>query len=108
MFDFGFSEFGVIIVLAVFLIGPKDMPGIMIALGRVFKRIQYIRFAISRQFDDVLHDVNLEELRREAMLRAEGTLDEDADIGEVTDTGAEEISEDDTSDDGPAPEETRH
>jgi sec-independent protein translocase protein TatB len=62
--DFGWAELLVIVAVAVFVIGPKDIPNIMYGLGRLFRRFQYIRFAVSKQFDDILNAGDIEELRK--------------------------------------------
>ena len=64
MLDFGFPELLLIAAIAVFAIGPKDIPKIMYQVGRFFRRLQYVRFAISQQFDEVLKVGDIEELRR--------------------------------------------
>ncbi len=64
MLDFGWAELLVIIAVAVFVIGPQDIPKIMYGLGRLLRRFQYIKFAISKQFDDVLNAGDVEELRK--------------------------------------------
>lgn len=63
MFDFGFVEILLIIVVAVLVIGPDDMPGIMRSLGKGVRRLQYIRFAFSQQFEDFMKEHDLNELR---------------------------------------------
>lgn len=82
MFDFGFPELLLILIVTIFAIGPKEMPGVMRGLARIVKRLQYIRFSISRQFDDVINDVNLEDMRKDANTRAENKDDIDAEIEE--------------------------
>lgn len=64
MLDFGWAELLIIVAVAVFVIGPKDIPNLMYGLGRVVRRVQYIRFAVSKQFDDLMHTADLDELRR--------------------------------------------
>lgn len=64
MLDFGWAELLIIVAVAVFVIGPKDIPKIMHSLGRLVRRLQYIRFAISKQFDDLLEEGDIEELRK--------------------------------------------
>jgi len=62
--DFGWAELLVIVAVAVFVIGPKDIPNIMYGLGRVIRRLQYVRFAVSQQFDDLMKVGDIEELRK--------------------------------------------
>ncbi len=64
MFDVGWSEMLVIVLVAVLVIGPKDIPKIMYQVGRFFRRLQYMRFAMSQQFDEILRAGDIEELRK--------------------------------------------
>lgn len=64
MLDFSWAELFVIIVVALVVIGPKDIPQIMHTLGRFVRRLQYVRFAMSQQFDDFMKDHDLEEIRK--------------------------------------------
>jgi sec-independent protein translocase protein TatB len=64
MFDVGWSEMLVIVAVAVMVIGPKDIPKIMYQVGRFFRRLQYMKFAMSQQFDEILRAGDIEELRK--------------------------------------------
>jgi len=64
MLDFGWAELLIIVAVAVFVIGPKDIPKMMYGLGRVLRRVQYVRFAVSKQFEDMMEAGDLEELRK--------------------------------------------
>lgn len=64
MLDFGWLELILIIALVVIVIGPNEIPVVMVALGRVFRRFQYIKFAISQQFDDVMQTADLDDIRK--------------------------------------------
>lgn len=70
MFDVGWSELLVVIAVAVLVIGPNDIPKVMQALGKLFRRAQYMRFALSQQFEDMMKDTDLTELRQVNQLRA--------------------------------------
>ncbi len=79
MFDFGWSELLVIVAVAVFVIGPKDIPKLLYSVGRFVRRIHYIRFAISQQFDDILKTGDIEELRQGVNFDAPKTDERSAD-----------------------------
>ncbi len=64
MLDFGWAELLIIVAVAVFVIGPKDIPKMMYGMGRVMRRFQYVRFAVTKQFDDMMQAGDLEELRK--------------------------------------------
>ena len=64
MFDIAWSEMLVIVLVAVLVIGPKDIPKIMYQCGRFLRRLQYMRFAMTQQFDEILKVGDIEELRK--------------------------------------------
>ena len=73
MLDFGWAELLIIAAVAVFVVGPKDIPKIMLGLGRLVKRFQYIRFAVSKQFDEIVNAADVEELRKGVNFEASRT-----------------------------------
>ena len=79
MFDVGWSEMLVIVSVAVLVIGPKDIPNIMYQVGRFFRRLQYMRFAMSQQFDEILKAGDIEELRKGVNFEAPKTDERIAD-----------------------------
>lgn len=64
MLDFAWSELLVVIAVAVLVIGPKDIPKVMRGLGQLMRRVQYLKFALSQQFEDLMKETDLEELRQ--------------------------------------------
>lgn len=66
MLDLSWAEIFVIVVMALVVIGPKDIPHIMHGLGRFVRRLQYVRFAMSQQFDDFMREHDLEDIRKNA------------------------------------------
>lgn len=59
MLDFSWIEFLVIVIIGVLVIGPKDLPAMLYQLGKVVRRLQYMRFALSHQFDDFMQQAEL-------------------------------------------------
>lgn len=64
MFGLAWSEILLILVIAVAVIGPKDIPKIMYQVGRIARRMQYAKFAMTQQFDEILKAGDIEELRK--------------------------------------------
>lgn len=85
MLDFGFAELLVIIALAVLVIGPKEIPALMVGLGRIVRRLQYIRYAITSQFDDFMDDAELKGLRTSVNFEAK-----DVDMNDIDESEADE------------------
>lgn len=89
MMDFGWSELVVIIAVAVLVIGPDELPAVMQTLGRIVRRFQYIKYALSQQFEDMMHDADLDDLRRS--VNFEARKHEDAiEKGDFDESGADE------------------
>ncbi len=64
MLDFGWAELLIIVAVAIFVIGPKDIPNVMYSIGRIVRRIQYVRYAVSKQFDEIMDVGDLKELQK--------------------------------------------
>lgn len=64
MFDLSWAETLIIVLVALVAIGPNEIPNVMMNLGRMARKLQHIRFALSSQFDDVMQAVDLEEVRK--------------------------------------------
>jgi sec-independent protein translocase protein TatB len=69
MFDFSWVELLAVGAVAVVAIGPKELPTVMRTLGRAARRMQYMKYALSQQFDDFMRDQDLADLRRDAHYR---------------------------------------
>lgn len=63
MFDLGWDELGLIIVLAVIILGPKELPNALRTLGRWTKRIRGMAREFQKHIDDVVREAELEEVR---------------------------------------------
>ncbi|HHT15470.1 MAG TPA: twin-arginine translocase subunit TatB [Clostridiales bacterium] len=59
MFNIGFSEIIVILMVAFFIVGPKDLPKVARALARFFKQMKkmYAEFKEAMGLDDVIEDL---------------------------------------------------
>lgn len=79
MFEFGFTELCLIVVVAVFVIGPKDIPGLLQTLGRTARRLQYMKFALSQQFEDFMKVNDLNEIRHFSVDPMDNVNEKDAD-----------------------------
>jgi sec-independent protein translocase protein TatB len=71
MLDFAWSELLVVIVVAILVIGPKDIPKVMHGLGRLARRVHYLKFALSQQFEDLMKEHDLDELQKLAQKNVE-------------------------------------
>ena len=64
MFDFAWSEIGLIAVVALVLIGPKDMPIAVKALADVIKKARRMAGEFQTHVDEMMREADLHEVRQ--------------------------------------------
>ncbi len=65
MFDLGWSEMAVIAVLALIVIGPKDLPKVLRTVGKWVRTIRSLGGEFQRQMDDVMRESGADDVRRQ-------------------------------------------
>jgi sec-independent protein translocase protein TatB len=93
MFDIGWSELLVVAVVAIVVIGPRDLPAAMRTLGRTLGAMRRMAADFRSQFDDAMRAAELDDLRREiAGLRdaARGIVQQ-VDVGTMAQTELDNI-----------------
>jgi len=65
MFDIGWSELVVIGVVALVVIGPKELPGVLRTLGQMMAKVRRMAGEFRGQFDEAMREAGLAELRKE-------------------------------------------
>ena len=63
MFGIGFSEFLVILIIAVIALGPEKLPGAIVTVAKYFKML---RSAINEAKSSFESEIKLDELRKDA------------------------------------------
>lgn len=64
MFDIGWSELLVIAVVAVVVIGPKELPRLMRTFGHYTGKVRRAAAEFQRQFDDAIRETEIDEVRK--------------------------------------------
>lgn len=67
MFDIGWSELMVIGVVALVVIGPKDLPGAIYALGKWVRKARLLARDFQGHLDDMMREAELNDLRQQAL-----------------------------------------
>jgi sec-independent protein translocase protein TatB len=65
MFDLGWTEIAVIVVVAVVVIGPKDLPGAVRGVAQQIARLRRWAAEARGTLDEVVREVQLEEIRNQ-------------------------------------------
>lgn len=63
MFDFSWSELGLIAVVALVVIGPKDLPRVMRILGQWMGRARAMAREFQGSLDQMMHEAELDEVK---------------------------------------------
>ena len=64
MFDIGWSELLVIGVVAVVVVGPKELPRLMRTFGHYTGKIRAMASDFQRQFDEAVRETEIDEVRK--------------------------------------------
>jgi sec-independent protein translocase protein TatB len=65
LFDIAWSELALIGAVALIVIGPKDLPRVMRTMGQWTRRARLMAAEFQRNFDELMREAELEELRKE-------------------------------------------
>jgi sec-independent protein translocase protein TatB len=65
MFEIGWSELLVIAVVAVVVIGPKDLPRVLRGVGQWTSRMKRMAREFQNQFNEALREAELEDVRKD-------------------------------------------
>ena len=64
MFDIGWSELLVIAVVAIVVVGPKDLPRLMRTFGHYAGKLRRAAADFQRQFEEAMRETEIEEVKK--------------------------------------------
>ncbi len=74
MLDIGWWELLLLAVLAVIVVGPKDLPRMMVTVGRYVARLRSMAAEFQRGFEDIARQTELEDLKKEIDRAGQGDI----------------------------------
>jgi sec-independent protein translocase protein TatB len=83
MFDIGWSELLVIAVVAIVVVGPKELPKLLRSFGFYAGKLRRAAADFRRQFDEAMREAELEEVKQaiESVRTETRALDDKAPLG---------------------------
>lgn len=87
MLDLGWSEMAVIALLALLVIGPKDLPRVLRTLGQFMRKARSLSREFQSGLDEMMRETELDEARRAIERTRPGQLDRE--IRKAIDPGDE-------------------
>ena len=93
MFDIGWTEITVILVIAIIVIGPKDLPKVLRTVGQWVAKAKAMARDFSGHVDEIIRETEIDEVKKQidsidkfdANSALENTIDADGDIREAFD-----------------------
>ena len=82
--QFGFIELLVIAIVALIVVGPKDLPKLMQSCGRFVAKARAMAGEFTSAFDEMARETEMDELRKEL---------EDMRLNKITDDVKDEVNE---------------
>lgn len=83
--QFGFTEFLLIAIVALVVVGPRDLPLMLRKFGQWVNRLRAMGRDVQAAFDDLGRQAELDELRREIELLKRNSVDQVQDEVAATD-----------------------
>jgi sec-independent protein translocase protein TatB len=65
MFEVAWSELLLVVIVAILVVGPKELPGLMRTAGRMLAKLRRTAEDFRRQFDEAVKEAGGEDLQRE-------------------------------------------
>ncbi len=65
MFDIAWSELLLVAIVAILVVGPKELPGLLRSLGRMLGKLRSTADEFKKQFDEAVREAGGEDLQRE-------------------------------------------
>ena len=93
MFDIGWTEITVILVIAIIVIGPKDLPKVLRTVGQWVAKAKAMARDFRGHVDEMIRETEIDEVKKQidsidkfdANSALENTIDADGDIREAFD-----------------------
>jgi sec-independent protein translocase protein TatB len=65
MFDIAWSELLIVAIVAILVVGPKELPSLLRSLGQMLGKLRRSADEFRRQFDEAVREAGAEDLQRE-------------------------------------------
>ncbi len=66
MFGISWTEFALTAVVAIIVIGPKELPHLLYSAGKFFRKIKKFSSDVQSSLDEIMHEGELEQIIQDA------------------------------------------
>ncbi|MBT4588636.1 MAG: twin-arginine translocase subunit TatB [Rhodospirillaceae bacterium] len=100
MFDIGWTEITIILIVAIIVVGPKDLPRVLRTVGQWVGKAKSMTREFRGHVDDMIRDTELDEVKKQiesagsfdANTALENTIDPDGEIKNAFDFSGDEFA----------------
>jgi sec-independent protein translocase protein TatB len=89
MFDISWTEFLLIGIVALVVIGPKELPGVMRSLGQWTRKIRGMATEFQNQFQEAMREAEMADLKKQVDDMAQGVKDDFTKLDPLKDVRAD-------------------
>lgn len=75
MFDIGWSEMALVAVVALFVVGPKDLPHVLYKMAGYWKKVRGMAREFQGSLDNMIREAELDELRKQVSDASSGATE---------------------------------
>ena len=101
MFDIGWTEITFILIFAIIVIGPKELPRVLRTVGQWIGKAKSMTSEFRGHVDDMIRDTELDEVKKQIDTAAsfdpnaalESTIDSDGEIKSAFDFSGDEVAD---------------
>ncbi len=101
MFDIGWSEIAIIVVVGIIIIGPKDLPRVLRVMGQMVGKAKALTREFRGHVDDIIRESELDEVKRQIdnagetgmQGMIENTIDPDREFRDAVDLSGDELND---------------
>ncbi|MDP2697967.1 Sec-independent protein translocase protein TatB [Thalassospira sp.] len=85
MFDIGWTEMALVAIVALFVVGPKDLPHVLYKLAGYWKKMRGMAREFQGGIDNIIREAELDDLRKQVTSKSSPTDFLEKHIGEGAD-----------------------
>jgi len=94
MFSLGWMEISIILIITIFVVGPKEIPTVVRFIKSITQNLRKVSREFSSTIDEITHIQEVKDIKREILDTKEAVLKEGKELDEFIEKNNQEIMKD--------------
>ena len=94
MFSLGWMEISIILIITIFVVGPKEIPTVVRFIKSITQNLRKVSREFSSTIDEITHIQDVKDIKREILDTKEAVLKEGKELDEFIEKNNQEIMKD--------------